>query len=264
VSERIFLAKMSLGQIRRLLDEGGRVDDEILCQLRQDPRQGARRLWRLFLRKKEDRARARDRLRQMTSLERQLRRDGAGIIVGVDEAGRGPLAGPVVAAGVILPWPCQWLGLDDSKRMTPAQRHRYASVILAQATAVGVGIISAERIDVVGILAATWEAMRQAIANLEVRPDHILVDGPLAIPEVDISQTPVIKGDARSLSMAAASVVAKVTRDQIMMEMDHKYPQYGFAQHKGYGTPEHIAALLAFGPSEIHRRTFTEGMISWS
>ena len=193
---------------------------------------------------------------ELTVVERELHREGLRAIAGVDEVGRGPLAGPVVSAAVIAPWPCRWLKLDDSKKLTPKERQGHAQRIHKEALAVGVGIISAEQIDRLGILKATWESMRQALAGLQMSPEHILVDGPWAIPQVRCQQTPLVSGDARSLSIAAASVVAKVTRDEIMERLDRQYPLYGFSRHKGYGTAEHRNALLRHGPCPVHRRSF--------
>jgi ribonuclease HII len=254
----VTLAQMTLQEIRqRLLS----FDDQTARQLQTDPRRGAQHLYRTFQAKKRARTRAERRRQEMLVEEMRLRRRGARAIAGLDEAGRGPLAGPVVAAAAMLPWPCRWLGMDDSKRLTADQRERWAGIIRCEAVAVGVGIVPAARIDAVGILAATWEAMSQALADLKVRPDHLLVDGPLRVPAVDIPQTALIDGDARSLSVAAASVVAKVTRDRMMKELHERYPQYGFARHKGYGTREHLAALQRHGPCRIHRESF-RGVLS--
>jgi ribonuclease HII len=250
------IAQLSLSQIREMFPRGEGMGPELLQQLKWDPRRGALQLWNSLRRQREKRHRAEARLRELALPEKDLRRRGAQLVAGLDEAGRGPLAGPVVSAAVILPWPCDWLGLDDSKRLTRRKRELHAQHIIANALAVGVGIVSPARIDAVGILQATWESMCQALARLSLRPDHLLVDGPLPIPGLSIPQTPMVKGDARSLSVAAASVVAKVNRDRIMCLLDGKYPQYGFARHKGYGTSEHLIALRRYGPCQVHRRSF--------
>ena len=250
------IAQMTLAQIREFLRDPGDVAPEVMDLLRQDPRRGALDVWRSLRSRQKRRRRAKRRLDELLHLERGLHRTGARAIAGLDEAGRGPLAGPVVAAAVILPRPCEWLGLDDSKRLTSKERQEYARHIMANATAVGRGVVAAARIDRVGIVQATWEAMHQALAGLSTEPDHLLVDGPFPLPAVSIPQTPLVKGDARSLSIAAASVVAKVTRDGIMRRLADKYPQYGFRRHKGYGTPEHLAALHCHGPCPVHRRSF--------
>lgn len=174
---------------------------------------------------------------------------------GIDEAGRGPLAGPVVAGAVILPKDCRILYINDSKKLSEKRRNELFDIIKEEAVTYGIGIIDAARIDEINILQATYEAMRSAINNLNPSPDILLNDA-VTIPKVDIKQVPIIKGDAKSISIAAASVLAKVTRDRIMEEYDKKYPEYGFAKHKGYGTKQHIQALEQFGASPIHRRTF--------
>ena len=178
-----------------------------------------------------------------------------GTVCGIDEAGRGPLCGPVVAAAVILPDEYNILYINDSKKLSETKREEVYKEIDKYAVAYGVGIVSPERIDEINILQATYEAMRTAIHKLSVKPDILLNDA-VTIPKVDIKQVPIIKGDAKSISIAAASVLAKVTRDRIMEEYDKKYPEYGFAKHKGYGTKQHIQALEQFGASPIHRRTF--------
>jgi len=250
------ITKLALPQIREIIRGGEGLEPELFDQLQRDPRRGAVKLWHSLHRLREESRQAIERLRELTLPEKGLRRKGAQAIAGLDEAGRGPLAGPVVSAAVILPWPCDWLGLDDSKRLTPRERERHREHIMANALAVGLGVVSPARIDAVGILQATWESMRRALARLAMKPDHLLVDGPFPIPGVSIPQTPLINGDARSLCVAAASVVAKVNRDEIMCLLDEKYPQYGFVRHKGYGTSEHLVALRRYGPCKVHRRSF--------
>lgn len=176
-------------------------------------------------------------------------------ICGIDEAGRGPLAGPVVAGAVILPVDCKIRYLNDSKKLSAARREELFDEIMDKAVAAAVGIVSPARIDEINILQATYEAMRQAIGKLSVTPDLLLNDA-VTIPQVDISQVPIIKGDAKSMSIAAASILAKVTRDRLMVEYDKVMPEYGFAGHKGYGSAAHIEALKKYGPSPIHRKTF--------
>ena len=178
-----------------------------------------------------------------------------GYLCGIDEVGRGPLAGPVVACAVILPKDCDILWLNDSKKLTAKKREELYDVILEGAVSVGIGMASPERIDEINILQATYEAMRQAISKLSVQPQLFLNDA-VTIPEVQIPQVPIIKGDAKSVSIAAASIVAKVTRDRMMEEYDKVLPEYGFASNKGYGSAAHIEALKKYGPSPIHRKTF--------
>lgn len=178
-----------------------------------------------------------------------------GYVCGIDEVGRGPLAGPVVAGAVILPKDCQILYLNDSKKLTPRKREELYDVIMEGAVSVGIGIVESSRIDEINILQATYEAMRMAISKLSVRPDVLLNDA-VTIPGVDIRQVPIIKGDAKSVSIAAASIIAKVYRDRIMTEYDSVYPGYDFASNKGYGTAAHMEGLHRLGMTPIHRRTF--------
>ena len=182
------------------------------------------------------------------------------MICGIDEVGRGPLAGPVVAGAVILPKDCRILYINDSKKLTPARREELYDIIREKAIAVGIGMANHARIDEINILQATYEAMRAAIGNLEVEPDLLLNDA-VSIPEVTIPQVPIIKGDAKSISIGAASIVAKVFRDRMMTEYDKIYPGYGFAANKGYGSGEHIEALRRLGPCPIHRRSFIKNLI---
>ena len=183
-----------------------------------------------------------------------------GTVCGIDEAGRGPLCGPVVAAAVILPDEYNILYINNSKKLSETKREEVYKEIDKYAVAYGVGIVSPERIDEINILQATYEAMRTAIHKLSVTPDILLNDA-VTIPMVDIKQVPIIKGDAKSQSIAAASIVAKVTRDHLMEEYDKLYPEYGFAKHKGYGTAAHIKAIKEYGPCPIHRRTFIKNFI---
>ena len=183
---------------------------------------------------------------------------GYSYVAGIDEVGRGPLAGPVVAGVVILPPRPKgpWLdGITDSKAMTAAQRERSCEAILANAWASATGEASAEEIDEMGIVPSTALAMRRALDSLALMPQYLLIDA-FPLPDVDIPQKAIVKGDALSLSIAAASIVAKVTRDRVMAEFDREYPQYGFASHKGYGSAEHIRRIKAIGPCPIHRYSF--------
>ena len=181
-------------------------------------------------------------------------------ICGIDEVGRGPLAGPVVAGAVILPKDDMILYLNDSKKLSEKKREMLYDEIMDRAVATGIGMASPARIDEINILQATYEAMRMAIDNLEVRPDILLNDA-VTIPQVDILQVPIIKGDAKSISIAAASIIAKVTRDRLMVEYDKVLPGYDFASNKGYGTKAHIAGLKELGPTPIHRRSFIHNYV---
>ena len=176
-------------------------------------------------------------------------------ICGIDEVGRGPLAGPVVAGAVILPRDCDILYLNDSKQLSEKKREELYSVIMEKAVATGLGFVAPKRIDEINILQATYEAMREAISKLNPQPELLLNDA-VTIPGVSIRQVPIIKGDAKSVSIAAASIIAKVTRDRLMVRYDAVYPEYGFASHKGYGTQAHVEALMKYGPCPIHRKTF--------
>lgn len=187
--------------------------------------------------------------------EYEYRYAAAGFLCGIDEVGRGPLAGPVVAGAVILPKDCDILYLNDSKQLTEKKREELYDVIMEKAVAAGLGFVSPERIDEINILQATYEAMREAIGKLSVKPDLLLNDA-VTIPQVEIRQVPIIKGDAKSVSIAAASIIAKVTRDRLMVEYDSIFPEYGFASNKGYGAAAHIEALKKYGPCPIHRRSF--------
>ena len=179
----------------------------------------------------------------------------ASFIAGVDEVGRGPLAGPVVAAAVILPSDYEITGLNDSKKLSEKRREAMDEIIRREAVSFGIGLISQDRIDEINILQATYEAMRLALEQLSPAPDMILADA-VTIPGIETRQLPIIKGDAKSASIAAASIIAKVYRDHLMIEYDSLYPEYGFARNKGYGTKEHINALKEFGPTPLHRKSF--------
>lgn len=194
-----------------------------------------------------------ERLEAMSVYEREYA--GWGAVCGIDEAGRGPLAGPVVAGAVILPKDEKILYVNDSKKLSEKKREMLYDEIMSRALAVGVGVVGPERIDEINILQATYEAMRMAVAQLTVPPDILLNDA-VTIPDLPIHQVPIVKGDAKSVSIAAASIIAKVTRDRLMREYDQIFPEYDFASNKGYGTRSHIEALKALGPAPVHRRTF--------
>ena len=197
------------------------------------------------------------RLYQMTEFERKY--GELSVICGIDEVGRGPLAGPVVACAVILPKDCNILYLNDSKQLTEKKREELYSEITKKAAAVSTGCVPHDVIDKINILRATYLAMKQAVDGLGVRPDLLLVDA-VHIPDIPYRQVGIIKGDARSVSIAAASIVAKVTRDHMMNEFDRLYPEYGFASNKGYGSEAHLKALKEFGPCPIHRRSFLKNL----
>lgn len=187
--------------------------------------------------------------------EKVARSQGYQSIAGIDEAGRGPLAGPVVAAAVILPSEFNLPGLTDSKRLTARQREALYPMIRSQAVAVGIGLASAGEVDRINVLQSTLKCMQQAVSRLNCEADYLLVDGISRIPST-LPQETLKKGDSRSLSISAASIVAKVVRDRIMRAYDKHYPEYGFAGHKGYGSAEHMKAIAHYGPSPLHRKTF--------
>ncbi len=199
-----------------------------------------------------------DRIRAMSEYERRFA--DCEYICGIDEVGRGPFAGPVMAGAVILPKDEEILYLNDSKKLSAKKRDELYDIICEKAVAWSVARVEPERIDEINILQATFEAMREAVSKLAVRPDILLVDA-VHIPDLDIPQESIVKGDAKSVSIAAASIVAKVTRDRIMEEYAGKYPGYGFEKNMGYGTAEHRQALKELGPTPIHRRSFIHNYV---
>lgn len=248
-----------ISQIKEAFERADGAERSRLYELYgEDSRTGVQNLIARYRKKDEALIRERARLEQMRVYEKQ--HEDCALICGIDEAGRGPLAGPVVAGAVILPKDCEILYLNDSKKLSPAKRELLYDEIMEKAEAVGVGMAGPARIDEINILQATYEAMRQAISRLGVRPDLLLNDA-VTIPGVDIPQVPIIKGDAKSVSIAAASIIAKVTRDRLMVQYDEILPEYGFARHKGYGSADHIEAIRRLGPTPIHRRTFIKNFI---
>ena len=202
-----------------------------------------------------------ERIEKLKEYENQYW-DTVSYIGGIDEVGRGPLAGPVVTACVVLPKDCSILYINDSKKLSAAKRDELYDTIMKEAVSVGIGVVSEKRIDEINILQATYEAMRQAIAESTVEPEILLNDA-VTIPGVNIKQVPIIKGDAKSISIGAASIIAKVTRDRMMVEYDKMYPMYHFASNKGYGSAEHIAALKEYGPCPIHRCSFIGNFVDF-
>ena len=194
-------------------------------------------------------------MEDLLKYEKDLYEQGITLIAGVDEVGRGPLYGPVVTAAVILPVEYKLDGLTDSKKLTPKKRDKFFDVIMKDAVAIGIGIKSAKRIDEINIYEATKEAMYEAIDNLTIKPEHVLIDA-MRLERLDVPSTSIIKGDAKSLSIAAASVIAKVTRDRMMEEEDKLHPEYEFAKHKGYPTKKHVENVIKYGVLEQYRRTY--------
>ena len=251
--------EQKIGEIKEKLEKTDMIDlSQTLAIYRKDSRTGVMKLVKQFDKKYEKYQNELKRLEEMLIFEKQYANYSA--ICGIDEAGRGPLAGPVVAGAVILPKNLKILYLNDSKQLSERQREELYEEIMDKAVSVGVGIVSQKRIDQINILQATFEAMQQAVAGLSVSPDLLLNDA-VTIPQISIRQVPIVKGDAKSLSIAAASVIAKVTRDRVMVEYDKLYPKYGFAKHKGYGAKAHIEAIQKYGVSPIHRKTFLKNIV---
>ena len=244
----------TIKEIKEQLASIQRLDDPLLTELEQDSRSGviqaiAKRKREIQKRLDED-----ERLEAMLAYEKECYARGMELIAGVDEVGRGPLAGPVVAAAVILPKACKIPGLNDSKKIPKSKHKEIYEAVLQNAIAIGIGVKDNQVIDQVNIYEATKLAMMEAIGQLEPQPQHLLIDAMRL--DLPISQTSIIKGDANSLSIAAASIVAKVTRDQMMEEFDCEYPGYDFTQNAGYGTANHLAGLHKLGVTPIHRRSF--------
>lgn len=224
------------------------------CEIyRADERKGVQKLVEQGHKRIQALEQEKERLKQMREFEREY--EHLGYICGIDEVGRGPFAGPVVVGAVILPPDCEILYVNDSKQLSEKMREQLYDEIMEKAVSVAVGYASPQRIDEINILQATYEAMREAVSKLDVTP-QILLNDAVTIPQITIPQVPIIKGDAKSISIAAASIVAKVTRDRLMREYDKIMPEYGFASNKGYGSKEHIEAIKKYGPTPIHRRSF--------
>ena len=253
------MSELSISEIR---EKFSGADEEKLKRLitayEKDGRAGVKRLVISAVKKLHKIELERQRLYGMSAFEREYA--DLEFICGIDEVGRGPLAGPVCACAIILPKDVAIFGVNDSKKVSEKKREQLYEEITQKAVCYGIGTVSHKRIDEVNILNATYEAMREAINNLSKKPDILLNDA-VTIPDVQIRQVPIVKGDSKSISIAAASIVAKVTRDRLMTEYDKLMPEYKFAKNKGYGTEEHIEAIKKYGLSPIHRRTFTKGII---
>ena len=249
----------SIGEIKKEFEQ---ADRQTLLSLYEayadDNRAGVVSLISKYKKKEEKLEEEKKRIENMSIYERKYA--DFQYICGIDEVGRGPLAGPVVAGAVILPKDCDILYLNDSKKLSEKMREALYDEIMEKAVATGIGIVGPGRIDEINILQATYEAMRMAIDNLKVRPDLLLNDA-VTIPEVDINQVPIIKGDAKSISIAAASISAKVTRDRVMVQYEEVLPGYGFASNKGYGSSAHIQAIQEMGATPIHRQSFIKNFV---
>lgn len=251
--------KNSIKEIKEQYNEISVLETKKFVEMyKDDSRSGVQKIIASALRKKELYEKEIERTEQMKEYERKY--GECAYICGIDEVGRGPFAGPVVAGAVILPKDCNILYINDSKKLSAQKREALYDQIMKEAIAVGLGVVSPEVIDEINILQATYEAMRIAINKLGIVPDILLNDA-VNIPKVNIRQIPIVKGDAKSISIAAASIVAKVTRDRMMEEYGKIYPEYNFAGNKGYGSSEHIEALKKFGPSPIHRKSFIKNYV---
>lgn len=235
----------------------GKKLDELLEEYKSDPRSGVKSLVAKYQKLKEDQNKELQRIGRMKQYERQY--GNYSYICGIDEVGRGPLAGPVVACAVILPKDCSILYINDSKQLTEKKREELYPQILEQAVSVGIGIVDQEEIDKINILQATYKAMQQAVEKLNPQPDLLLNDA-VIIPKIPYKQISIIRGDTKSISIAAASIVAKVTRDHMMEEYEKQYPGYDFASNKGYGSAKHLEALKTLGVCKIHRKTFLKNL----
>lgn len=253
------MSEIKIGEIKKIL-ESVSVEEipSIVSRFEDDERAGVVKLLEKYNKIYDKYVDELARTEQMKKYEKEY--SVYEYIAGIDEVGRGPLAGPVVTCAVILPKDCNILYINDSKKLSEKKREELYGIIMEQAIAVGIGIESPQVIDDINILQATYSAMRKSIENLKIRPSLLLNDA-VTIPGVDIKQVPIIKGDAQSISIATASIIAKVTRDRMMVEYDKLYPGYDFAGNKGYGSAGHIDALKKLGPTPIHRRSFIGGII---
>lgn len=233
---------------------------EQLKQFEADSRKGVQNLLTSFRKKYDKHLQELERLEEILTYERGCWEAGYELVAGIDEVGRGPLAGPVVAAAIILPKECKIEGVNDSKKLSAKKREELYDIIQEKAVSYGIGVVSNERIDEINILQATYEAMREALSQLSPKADYILADA-VTIPRISTPQRGIIKGDAKSMSIGAASIVAKVYRDRLMEAFDEVYPGYGFGANKGYGSAEHIEGIKKLGITPIHRKTFVKNFL---
>ena len=258
-AEGVMADKMTITEIKKEFDILSESDPEsFIKRFESDERTQVKNL--VSRAEKKIAALEKEKARMIKMFEFERRYSDYSYICGIDEVGRGPLAGPVVAGAVILPKDCDILYLNDSKQLSEKKREELYSVIMEKAVSVGLGFSSHELIDEINILQATYAAMREAVSKLDPAPDLLLNDA-VKIPELTMAQVPIIKGDTLSASISAASIVAKVTRDRMMVKYDEIYPEYGFAKNKGYGSSEHIEALKKYGPTPIHRRSFIKNFV---
>ena len=246
--------KLTIHEIKEKLQTEVELDSPFIQLIARDERKGVQQLLKKWRAGKEKEKESYEKHLQMTIYEKKYQVEGYQHIAGIDEVGRGPLAGPVVAAAGILPSDFYLPGLDDSKKLSEQKRNEYFEIIQAEALSVSVGMIEVDEIDRINIFEATKKAMNIAIAGLNVSPDFLLVDAVKL--QTPYPQESIIKGDGKSISIAAASIIAKVTRDRLMIEMEAEYPGYGFSQHMGYGTKGHLSAIERLGTTPHHRKSF--------
>lgn len=248
------MKNQSIAKIKQQLDDEIPTKEQ-LTSLQGDSRKGVQQLLNMYQQKQQKKQNSEYHFIKMSKYEQTQYSNGCKFIAGIDEAGRGPLAGPVVAAAVILPRDFKLLGLDDSKQLNAVKRNNFFSVIKEQAISYGIAIVSNEKIDQVNIYQATKLAMRDAISQLDPCPDHVLIDA-VPLERLPCSSEAIIKGDQKSISIAAASILAKVTRDTIMKKIHNDFPYYDFASNMGYGTKNHMEALQEYGITPFHRKSF--------
>jgi ribonuclease HII len=247
--------KWTIKEITEKLSKVTDQNDDFFIQLKQDERKGVQTLIKRWNREQEQKQQQHEKFMFMTAYEQKYYKKGYRLMAGIDEVGRGPLAGPVVAAAVILPIDFYLPGIDDSKKLSEQKREQFFVEISEKAVSIGVGLIESNEIDQINIFEATKKAMLAAIQQLEPKPDFLLIDAVKL--ETGYPSEAIIKGDALSVSIAAASIIAKVMRDRILKDYDQIYPQYGFARNAGYGTKEHLQAIELYGITPIHRKSFS-------
>ncbi len=245
---------LSIKEVEQLLEENCMICDSMVEKIKADNRKGVQKAFLKWEKKREKEQLLEENFQEMLKYEQKLRMENISLIAGIDEVGRGPLAGPVVAAAVVLPENFKLLGLTDSKKITKKNRETFYETITTEAVSIGIGVVSAEEIDRVNIYEATKIAMQRAINELSVTPEHLLIDA-MQLP-ITIEQTSIIKGDSKSISIAASSIIAKVTRDRYMERLAEQLPHYGFDKHMGYGTVEHLNAIDQHGICVEHRKSF--------
>ncbi len=245
---------LSIAEVKKKLSEVNDLSEEMLSELQKDSRQGVKKLLIKWNKDKENQNKLVAQYKEMNRFENDLAEQGVSLIAGIDEAGRGPLAGPVVAAAVILPRTASLIGVNDSKQLSEKKREAFFEQISQEASAIGVGVVEAQEIDRINIYEAAKQAMKAALSDMSMPAEHLLIDAMTL--STGLPETSLIKGDSRSISIASASIIAKVTRDRMMRDWHEKYPEYQFHKNMGYGTREHIEAINTFGPTPIHRMSF--------